>query len=329
MLIIAGIFIGLILSISAYALFILPKRKELDQQTIWKNEALQATNQKLIEEKTKLQESFKESICSLERVKEQIATAQDKLDKYNNFCAEAEERKDQLVKECEERNIMRIQQEQELEKYNEKLQEAQNSYDTCVENFKVQAIIRRREISAEIQKIIDKRDALIERQRKEEEQQANKEFYTIQIGPTAKEEIEIIKTILPRLRNPEVLYKVIWKEFYEKPLNALIARVIEPAQEAGIYQITSITTGRIYVGQSVNLRNRWKDHVKAGLGIGGTNNKLYTAMREEGPQNFMFNILEYCSPKDLNEKEKYWIDYFHSDSVGLNEKKGGARANES
>jgi len=35
-------------------------------------------------------------------------------------------------------------------------------------------------------------------------------------------------------------------------------------------------------------------------------------MKTLGPENFMYEILEECSRNKLNERERYWIDFYDS-----------------
>lgn len=55
---------------------------------------------------------------------------------------------------------------------------------------------------------------------------------------------------------------------------------------------------------------------------------LYRAIRKEGLENFSFQVLEECKKEDLNEREKYWIQYYNtyindSFSKGYNMTRGG------
>ena len=52
------------------------------------------------------------------------------------------------------------------------------------------------------------------------------------------EEIEKLRSIIPYLRDPEALNKVIWKVYYEKPYTDLIGRVVN-GNKTGIYKITN------------------------------------------------------------------------------------------
>ena len=110
--------------------------------------------------------------------------------------------------------------------------------------------------------------------------------------------------------------------YYEKPTTDLIGRLIGTQTKTGIYKITNLINGMSYIGQSVNIADRFKAHIKAGLGIDSSNNKLYTAMKKDRVENFMFEIIEECDRTLLNEKEKYWIEFFQSESFGYNMTKG-------
>lgn len=47
-------------------------------------------------------------------------------------------------------------------------------------------------------------------------------------------------------------------------------------------------------------------------------------MRSQGVENFSFEILEKCPAAQLNEKEKYWISFYHGQDFGYNNTKGGS-----
>lgn len=91
----------------------------------------------------------------------------------------------------------------------------------------------------------------------------------------------------------------------------------------GIYKYENINNGKVYIGQSVNLENRQHQHIydtanKTRKGTGAD-----IAMRADGPENFTFEILEYCEPEKLDEREKYWIAQYDSYYNGYNRTPGG------
>ena len=84
-----------------------------------------------------------------------------------------------------------------------------------------------------------------------------------------------------------------------------------------IYKITNTENGMCYVGQAVNIAERWRQHIKRGLGAEApTRNKLYPAMAQFGVENFTFEIIEKCEPALLNQREDSWQEYFHAKDFG-------------
>lgn len=78
----------------------------------------------------------------------------------------------------------------------------------------------------------------------------------------------------------------------------------------GIYIITSLINKRVYVGQSKDIENRWKEH-KDALNAGiHPNQHLQRSWNKYGEKNFIFSILEECAEDKLTEREQYWIDYY-------------------
>lgn len=91
----------------------------------------------------------------------------------------------------------------------------------------------------------------------------------------------------------------------------------------GIYKITS-PTGKIYIGQSVDIINRFR-HYK--LGHLKQQVKLFHSLNKHGFESHKFEILEECFREDLNEKEIFYIskfDSFHGKN-GLNLRSGGGQ----
>ena len=73
----------------------------------------------------------------------------------------------------------------------------------------------------------------------------------------------------------------------------------------GIYLITNKVNGHQYVGQSVNIRQRWIDHRTPSKKSKGT--VLARAFRKYGNEAFNFSVLEECSEDRLDEREMYYI----------------------
>lgn len=159
--------------------------------------------------------------------------------------------------------------------------------------------------------------AAVEASKRQEEMETQQNFYRIQLSEIDLNEIERLRAVEPYLRNKEALNKVIWKVFYEKPTNDLIGRVIGSGIQTGIYKITNIDNQKCYVGQAVNIGDRWKQHIKKGLGADPpTRNKLYPVMKDIGPENFTFEVIERCDRINLDSREDYWQEYFKAKEFG-------------
>lgn len=150
-----------------------------------------------------------------------------------------------------------------------------------------------------------------------EEIKQQQDFYKLNLSLLDMEEIKKLKSIIPYLRDSEPLNKVIWKVYYEKPYTDLVGRVVGSKVKTGIYKITNQENQMCYVGQAVNIADRWKQHIKRGLGAETpTKNKLYPAMAEFGVENFTFEIIEECDKAKLNDREDYWQEYFKAKEFG-------------
>lgn len=88
----------------------------------------------------------------------------------------------------------------------------------------------------------------------------------------------------------------------------------------GIYKIENKINGKIYIGQSVNIERRWRDHKVRSK---NENDILYQEIREYGIDFFDFSILEECLQNELYEKEIYWINFYDSYNNGYNKTLGG------
>ena len=74
-----------------------------------------------------------------------------------------------------------------------------------------------------------------------------------------------------------------------------------------------------------DISERFKQHIKCGLGIDTPSNTLYTAMMKDGVENFTFEVLEECDRATLNDREKYYISFYRAQEHGYNMSRGGAR----
>lgn len=95
----------------------------------------------------------------------------------------------------------------------------------------------------------------------------------------------------------------------------------------GVYLIKNQISGKVYIGQSVNVEDRlW--HHKSALKHGRHENSyLQNAWNKYGADAFLFEILCECLESELDEKEIYYINLFDSTNRerGYNLDNGGKR----
>ena len=88
----------------------------------------------------------------------------------------------------------------------------------------------------------------------------------------------------------------------------------------GIYLIQHKTSLKCYVGQSVDIVQRWRSHCTPGKSA------IAIAIAAE-PSLFTFQILEECSKELLNEREKHYIQVYDCiHPKGYNKTSGGSSA---
>ena len=139
------------------------------------------------------------------------------------------------------------------------------------------------------------------------------------MGENVLNDIRKLEEIVPSISQEagDAIAKVIWKVYYEKPYTDLVGRTIGSGRHTGIYRITNINTQMCYVGQAVDIADRWRQHIKRAIGAEPrTQNKLYPAMYKEGLENFTFEIIEECDQSQLNRQEDYWQEFYKAKEYG-------------
>ena len=86
----------------------------------------------------------------------------------------------------------------------------------------------------------------------------------------------------------------------------------------GIYKVTNKINGKVYIGQSVDIGRRWRQHMTA-----EDDNYFHKAIQKYGVENFEWEVIEQCKKSELDERESYWIEYYDSFNKGYNCTKGG------
>ena len=306
------ILIGALVGAGVLYVIIKPKLKatqELDEATKLQNEELHTELVALEKQHAALtarRQEIQDSIALLEKQAEESSNAIYKKswelanEKMSN-ASEAMSKQYEQAKQTAEND------------YLETLKDCANSFTSQINDKKNEL----KKVQDELTDLTQKLNSAVEANKRAEEIKQKQDFYRLQLTTIDLDEIKRLREVEPYLREKEPLNKVIWKVYYEKPYTDLIGRVVGTGIHTGIYKITNIENQMCYVGQAVNIADRWKQHIKRGIGAEApTRNKLYPAMLEVGVENFTFEIVEECDKSKLNEREDYWQEFFHAKDFG-------------
>jgi group I intron endonuclease len=83
----------------------------------------------------------------------------------------------------------------------------------------------------------------------------------------------------------------------------------------GIYKITN-PSGKVYIGQSINIDKRFKNYKSISQTKGQI--MLHNSFKKYGIDNHIFEVIEECSVELLNERERYYQDFYNVLTEGLN-----------
>lgn len=245
---------------------------------------------------------------SLEALKQEYLHESEKLNKFKKSLEDAYDRESEKLSKDLDKNRKEYE-----DKYLECMKTLTDSWNEAFNDNQKAYEAAKQALDEEEQKV----SAAVEARKRAQLIEQDQDFYKINISEQDKSEIKQLKQVCYILRAPEAINKVIYKTYYEKPLNDMIGRVIGNKIITGIYKITNIEDGKCYVGQAVDVGSRWKQHVKRGLGAEtATKNKLYPIMATLGVENFTFELVEECKRDELNAREDYWQDYFHAKDYG-------------
>ena len=85
--------------------------------------------------------------------------------------------------------------------------------------------------------------------------------------------------------------------------------------KCGIYGFFQISSGKWYVGQSVDIERREKEH-RTCIDLDWHQFLL------KNSSDFVFTILEECKEEELNSREAYYINLYNSYEQGFNSTRG-------
>lgn len=299
---------------------------ELDTQTREENAKIIEESQRLLQAQNQLNEKISNLNNDYNSLIKEIDFLKDKKkildDNYQQaslnaemYCQKANELASEKLAQSAEQMAQKYQQAEDnyQQEYLKAIEESTKEYTNLI----IQKQEELNKISQELVEAKAKQNAIVEANKRAEEVKQKEQFYKLNLSEIDIEEIKKLRSIIPYLRSAEPINKVIWKVYYEKSYTDLIGRVIGQGIHTGIYKITNIENQKCYIGQAVNIADRWKQHIKRGVGAEApTRNKLYPAMYELGPEQFTFEILEECDKSLLDSREDYWQKFYQAKEFG-------------
>lgn len=156
---------------------------------------------------------------------------------------------------------------------------------------------------------------------------------TIRLSGVDKEDADTLRRLCRGMRCENAVLKATY-DVYVKPEIERLVREQGVSGVSGVYRIWKKEGERelSYIGQAVDVSERWKTHAKRAWGVDNTGRiKLYQAMMESGIEEWHWELVE-AVPKTvsgsgaigafLSEREKYWGGYYAVKEIGLNSKLG-------
>ena len=327
---IVGLGIGLISAKQHYQKTVAKLEDEIEREKIRQQET-ERVQKMLDEQQNKTNEGYENRLQDWDRL---IAEKQAAYDKKNKEIKEVEKKIEEIEKDnsdkrrkleeelAEERK--RLEQElsrkrEELSSVNEQRLEvvkAQNEIEKNVDTAKKRQDELEEEVAAlekEIEELKEKKRLAVLHQDKNAVE--GWEFF---ITPHEKELISLLEKIkmdYAELRGD--IATIEWKKIWLPKIQDIVNRNELDGKKC-IYRLVLKEDNEVcYVGQAVNVKERWYQHIKKMIGVDTVGNeRLY----EYRPDDFWWTIVEE-NPKNLNESEHYWIEYFGCTEKGLNKKR--------
>lgn len=209
-----------------------------------------------------------------------------------------------------------------------KKQEEQNkkfiSLINLFEEEKAAIAAEKAAIQEELEGFRAKRIAINEAERLE--RVATEEFaaYHIVLSQEQKDDIDFILSLLPKINNKEVVYKIIWSDFIQPKFKDMLQKQFGVNIPSCVIYLIEDKNGKQYIGKTVSdVSKRWSEHLKSSLNIGTISHaKIHEALFRHWDE-FSFSVLEVVTKNTINEREKFYIDSFKTNIYGYNIKSGG------
>ena len=309
----------------------LEKNKQLIEERVeeYKRSALKQCEQwrdAQIAERQLIDKSLEERKQAVEEIIEQLENRRREAEKnYNEIIANEKERINTELEFYRKNKLDGIEH-IILFEASEKTAAANRAYEETMATLSEQQKQKEAELALLLSEIDDfkkKQSVINEEILRRRELEEKQDFYRVLIGRQEIDDIQCLLSIREKLIYRENLDKLIYDVYISKQVIEMTKRVLKGVAPSGIYKITRLKTGEIYIGKSTDVKKRWTEHCKTAYGVGTiAHSILHTTIKKDGIENFTFELLEEVPKDKLTEREKYWITFYDSKNYGLNERNG-------
>lgn len=301
-------------------------------------QTLSVENKRLKEENEQQGRTLKRLLKEQEEAALNIQKAEKDREVAQQRAAEAQTATEQLLQSERGRLAAELQRKKELEEVKfeqekEKRQEAINLYFDKL-NAQIETAYKQKKedlqteiilLQSELNEWKSKQEAINQEIQRQQELEDSINFHRIQLKESDKSDIHFLLSIEDNINNKDLLHKLIWTEYIQRPFNQMINSTFgSKVPKNVIYCIENINTHKKYIGKtSAEVSKRWTDHIKNSLNIGTIKRQnIHDALYNHWDE-FTFTILEEVKDDKLGEREKFYINFFQTDKYGFNIKSGG------
>ena len=278
-----------------------------------------------------LSQSKKKTITQLNK---EIENLEENIKRYKENCEDTYNQSEYFKEQLYKNALLLDKSSQDLNKLNIEVANRKNSIERevllaqtnadqkkeYINNEIINLQAQKEKVKEELEDFRVRRQALNKILQEEEKKRSEKEPHSIWISEESKKDIDYLLSILPNISQKEILLKLIWSSYIQKPLNEMLHRICGSSNPKNVvYMIKNLESGKIYIGKTTDYLERMKQHIKSSLQIGTISHQRIHDALFRNWDKFYFDIIE-SDIKNLTEREKYYIRMFESDIYGYNMK---------
>ena len=295
------------------------RKKEITQKVIEQEQ--QTINSAL----AKLKIEYQTEVYNVKQLQEKADSTFAQINANVELIQKQKSEIQKILEEYQNSETQRI--EKEISEWTASAQNAAEAYIQLIldanNKEKASAALQLKELKKEIEDFRIRRESLNEAIRKEREMENLQDSHRIQLSDFDKEDIHFLVSLEDKIHNKELLHKLIWTEYLQKPFNQMINRICGAnVPKNVVYCIENLDTHEKYIGKtSASYKDRMQNHLRASLNIGTiSHQKIHDALFGNWDK-FMFSIIEEVGKdQKLSDREKFYIETFQSNQYGYNMK---------